>query len=456
MRRAVRADEARAVDREDHRQVLQRHVVDQLVVAALQEGRVDRDHRLEALGCETARERHRVLLGDADVEVTVREALLELDHARALAHGRRDADDAAVQLGRIAQPFAEHLRVGLLGGRGRRLDAFGRVELAGTVVQDRVGFGELVALAFLRHHVQELRAAQFLDVLQRGDQRVEVVTVDRADVVEAEFFEQRGRHDHALRVLFELAGEIEHRRRVTQHALHARASGGVEAARHQAREMAIERAHRRRNRHVVVVEDDEQRHVVFDARVVHRLEGHAGRHRAVTDHGDARGVFALELARDGHAERRRNRRARVRGAEGVVVGFVAFREARNAAELTQRRHLVAAARENLVRVGLMAHVPDDAVARRVEHVMKRDRQFDRTKVGRQVAARLRDAVENEGTQFVGKRLQLAAIKAAQIRRVVNGFQQVVHRRSIVGNRALPHFCRALLPVHARGRVGAIS
>jgi hypothetical protein len=44
---AVGADQAGAVQREDHRQVLQRHVVDQLVVATLQEGAVDGHHRLE-------------------------------------------------------------------------------------------------------------------------------------------------------------------------------------------------------------------------------------------------------------------------------------------------------------------------------------------------------------------------------------------------------------------------
>ncbi len=38
VRRAVGADDARAIDREDDRQVLQRDVVDQLVVGALQEG----------------------------------------------------------------------------------------------------------------------------------------------------------------------------------------------------------------------------------------------------------------------------------------------------------------------------------------------------------------------------------------------------------------------------------
>jgi hypothetical protein len=47
VRGAVGAHQAGAVEREHHRQVLQRHVVDQLVVAALQEGGVDGHHGLE-------------------------------------------------------------------------------------------------------------------------------------------------------------------------------------------------------------------------------------------------------------------------------------------------------------------------------------------------------------------------------------------------------------------------
>jgi hypothetical protein len=55
--------------------------------------------------------------------------------------------------------------------------------------------------------------------------------------------------------------------------------------------------------------------------------------------------------------------------------------------------------------------------------VQRDRQLDRPEVGRQMAARLRHAVEHERAQFIRERLQLATIEAAQIRRVVDGFSK---------------------------------
>ena len=75
---AVGANQAGPVDGEQHRQLLQRHIVDQLVVGTLQEARVDGDHRLLVGDGETGGEGDRMLLGDGYVEVAIRILLAEL------------------------------------------------------------------------------------------------------------------------------------------------------------------------------------------------------------------------------------------------------------------------------------------------------------------------------------------------------------------------------------------
>ena len=65
----------------------------------------------------------------------------------------------------------------------------------------------------------------------------------------------------------------------------------------------------------------------------------------------------------------------MRGAERVVFALGALGEAGQPAALSQRPNAVAPAGQNLVRIGLMPHVPDQPVGRRVEHVMQRHRQF---------------------------------------------------------------------------------
>jgi hypothetical protein len=134
-------------------------------------------------------------------------------------------------------------------------------------------------------------------------------------------------------------------------------------------------------------------------------------------------LLALELGADRHAERGRDRGRAVRGAEGVVFALVAAREAADAAELAQRPHLVAPAGEDLVRVGLVTDVPDQAVVRRVEDVVQRDRELDGAEVGRQVAAGARDRLQHMVAQLARERLQVGARQASQVGRAVDAGQE---------------------------------
>jgi len=116
----------------------------------------------------------------------------------------------------------------------------------------------------------------------------------------------------------------------------------------------------------------------------------------------------------------------MRGAEGVVLTFVASGKPAEPAELAQAAHALAPACQDLVRVGLMAHVPDQTVIRRAEHVVQGHRELHRAQVGTQVPTGLRDAVQQVGTQLVSQRLELGAGQQAQVCGAVDGFEQRVH------------------------------
>ena len=89
---------------------------------------------------------------------------------------------------------------------------------------------------------------------------VEIVAVDRADVVEAEFLEQRAAaDDDAAAVFLGLPGALVHElRQVLGELLGVIAQRQPSAAGGEAREIGRQRADRRRDRHVVVVEDDDE------------------------------------------------------------------------------------------------------------------------------------------------------------------------------------------------------
>ena len=104
----------------------------------------------------------------------------------------------------------------------------------------------------------------------------------------------------------------------------------------------------------------------------------------------------------------------MRGAERVVFALGALGEAGQAAALAQRADAVAPAGEDLVRIGLVADVPDQPVARRVEDVVQRDGQLDHAEPGAQMAAGHRDRVDRLGAQLVGELPQLAFVELAQV------------------------------------------
>ena len=107
----VVAHEPGAVHREHHVQLLEADVVDDLVVAALEEGRVDRGHRLRSLERQPGGEQDRVLLGDAHVVVALGQRLLEQVEAGAGVHRRGDAHHALVAAALLHERLAEHGRV---------------------------------------------------------------------------------------------------------------------------------------------------------------------------------------------------------------------------------------------------------------------------------------------------------------------------------------------------------
>ena len=75
----------------------------------------------------------------------------------------------------------------------------------------------------------------------------------------------------------------------------------VSAAGNEPRQIGGHRADRGRDRHVVVIEDDDKARI-HRTRIVHRFISHAGGHRAVTDDADDIVIFAFEVTRDRHAE----------------------------------------------------------------------------------------------------------------------------------------------------------
>ena len=111
------------------------------------------------------------------------------------------------------------------------------------------------------------------------------------------------------------------------------------------------------------------------------------------------------------------------GAERIVVALGALGETGQSAAGAQGANAVAAAGEDLVRVGLMADVPDQPVAGRVEDVMDGGGQFDDAEAGAEMAAGDGDRVDGFHPQFVGDLPDLLHLEPAQIGRGADGVEK---------------------------------
>ena len=289
-------------------------------------------------------------------------------------------------------------------------------------------FGRSVALALLGHDVDQDRPVlRVPHILENRQQVIEIVTVDRADIVKAELLEQRAAGPEragiflgALRLL------VNRLRQIAGELLAHLAQRPVGAARCEPRQISRHRADRRRDRHVVIVEDDDEAGT-HCARIVHGLVGHPGRERTVADHADDVVVFALEVAGDRHAEPGRDRGRCMRGTERVVFALRPLGEARQSAALAQRADAVAPAGQNFVRIGLVADVPYQPVVGRIEHVVQCHRQLDNAEAGTEVAPGDRDGADGFGAQLIRQLPEIAFREPADIRwgfyRVEQGFLQ---------------------------------
>ena len=235
---------------------------------------------------------------------------------------------------------------------------------------------------------------------------VEVVAVDGPHVVEAQLLEQRAAGHQAASVLLgPLDSMLDHPRESLRRVPRDVADRAVALRGDEPREISAHRADRRGDRHLVVVEDHDEAGV-HRARVVQALVRHAPGERAVADDRDDPVPPALEIAGDGEPERGRNGGRGVRGAEGVVLALRPLGEAGQPASLAEGADPRAPAGQDLVRIALMADIPDQDVFGGIEQVVKGYGELDHSDPGPEVASGVGDRVDRLGAELVGEQLEL--------------------------------------------------
>ncbi len=367
-----------------------------------------------------------MLFGNADVKGTIREPFGKDIDPGTRRHGGRNRGDLVIGFGKSGQRFAVDLGVGRCIGCGLGLFAGDNVELGDTMILVGGIFGRAIALALLGHDMNQDRAIdiRIAHVFQHWQKMIQIMPINRPDIEETHFFKQGPAGHHAAGIFLDLAGGFfDLARQMFGQALGRIAQALIALARNQARQITRHGAHRRGNRHVVIIQDHNHA-LIGGGGIVHRLVGHAGTHGAIADHGNDVFAFIIgKLIGDRHAKPGRDRGRAVPGTERVIFRLGSFGKARKPAALTKGADTITPPRQDFMRIALMPDIPDQPVVGRIKQVMDRHGQLDHAKPRPQMPAGDRHGINHLGTQFICDLLHLCRLQAAQISRGVNRVQK---------------------------------
>ena len=124
--------------------------------------------------------------------------------------------------------------------------------------------------------------------------------------------------------------------------------------------------------------------------------------------------------------------AGVAAVHHVVLGLGAAREAADAVDLAERVEPLEAAGQQLVRVRLVAGVPDDPVAGRLEHPVERERDLDDAERGAEVAARRGDGPDDRLADLAREDWRALARSVRGGPRAPGGGRESARARLLVG------------------------
>ena len=120
------------------------------------------------------------------------------------------------------------------------------------------------------------------------------------------------------------------------------------------------------------------------------------------------------------------------GTVAVVLAFGAQHEAVESAGLADGREAIEAAGKNLVDVGLVADVEEDAVSRRIEDSVEGERQLDNAEIGPKMAAGFGKGLDEECANLLCQFGHLRGVEALEVGGRVDRLKQCSHVHPLPG------------------------
>ena len=198
----IRPHKARAINGKPHRQALNSHVMHNLIISALQEGRINRAKRLHPTRRQPRRKRHCMLFGNPDIETAFRKPVRKQVQPGAIRHCGGDGDNAVVMLRFPDQALREHLCITRRVGRRLCLRPRQHIKLARRMALVTGSFGGRIAFALFGDHMDQNGPGRAgMGGAQNRQHLIQIMAINRPDVGKAQFLKQRASDCHAFKQL---------------------------------------------------------------------------------------------------------------------------------------------------------------------------------------------------------------------------------------------------------------
>ena len=413
--RSVVSDHSGSVENHAHRQILDGNVVNNLVVTTLHKSGVDADERFQSLARHTCSHGDGMLLSNTNVEGSLGEATSEDIHSGTARHGSGDSDNGPVLGGGIDQRVCKNRSEGRSDRLTLHLGTGSEVELSNSVhpVACLLSWRIAVSLDGLEVKKNWLVIRAVAELLQDWNEVVQIVSIDRSNVVESELLKESTTRNDSTCVLIETL--VDALDVLGQKLVETLGKGpeileglGNEKVRRVGGQLGCWNCASSAGCSggetdlSVVVEDDNHAGTQVPG-TVHGFVGHSSGNGSVSDDGDAIvATLVQQLLGDTHSLRSRDGGRRVSRSERVVFTLLALAESRDTAKLSKGWEFVLSSGEDLVGVALMRNIPDNVVFGHVKHIVQGDRQLVHAKRRTQVTSSFRHRFECVPSELVCK------------------------------------------------------
>ena len=189
------------VNAEQHRKILNAHVVNHLVIPPLEKRGVHSHHRPQPRGCHSRRRGHRVLFCNSHIEKPARKTSGKRLQSRSVRHGRRHRHNPGILLRQLTDFFRENICVVrillfFLQLSGLHIKGTDPVEAGGIFLRGSIPF------SFFCQHVNQNRVIQLLGFPEHLLQSADVVTVYRPQIGDSHIFKKHSRNHKLLDAVF--------------------------------------------------------------------------------------------------------------------------------------------------------------------------------------------------------------------------------------------------------------